>query len=164
MIFRVGNLDDDDFVQFYTNNGGDSNQGASMGARNNENNPLFVRVDGTSPTANSSTNAVNGVTFQLVMKIEKTGTHAPNYDHAELFIDQATEGEPDAEITGNGATATLSAFNVRTHAFDAGADAVYVDELRIATTYAAAIPEPSSFILAALGLLGMRGRRRRPRR
>jgi len=149
MLFRVENLDNDDFVQFYTNNGGADNEGASMGARNNPNNPLFVRVSGI--TDNSSTNAVNDVTFQLVMKIEKTGiTHASNYDHAELFIDRATESTLDANINANSTTATLSAFNVRTHSFDAGADAVFVDELRIATTFseAANLPAAPSYVAA----------------
>ena len=165
MLFRVGQLDSDDFVQFYANNGGDANSGASTGAKNATGLPLFARVGGNVNNVNSSTNAVANTTFQLVLKIENEtgGASTTNYDRANLFIDQATEGTSDASSGANSSVSALSAFNVRTFSFESG-DVVYVDELRIATTYAEAIPEPGSFALAVLGLLGLRGRRRRPRR
>ncbi len=42
-----------------------------------------------------------------------------------------------------------------------GTETILIDDLRVATSFAAAVPEPSSLLLAAVaGLLGLRRQRR----
>jgi len=159
MLFRVGSLQSDGFVQFAANNGGNKNQGASMGVKEGD---FFARVNGSNNTDSAGTFPAAGTTYQLVLKIDKiAGTGAPNYNRSQLFIDQATEGTADAVVSQKQSnTPTISAFKVRTFGFESG-DEVYVDELRIATTYAEAlIPAPAA-LPAGLVLLGIVALRRR---
>jgi len=144
-LVRLENMmEDNEFLQFYLDDGGGANVSVSGGIRNATDNPFFARVfDGgtAANTVNSTINAVNGTTYQVVLKFNRTLPN--NYSDCRLYINQATEGTPDAAVTGRDAgTDTLSAFHVRIHAFDADTQ-VYFDELRIATTYTEALaPQP----------------------
>ncbi|WFB37834.1 PEP-CTERM sorting domain-containing protein [Kiritimatiellota bacterium B12222] len=152
----------DEFFQIYLNNGlADNSKGGSVGMRNAAGNPAFARVGGSSNTTNLVGSAVDdGEVHQIVLKLSKTGLgHASNYDFAEVFVDLATEntGAPAANYgsqTGNSGVSALSSVAFRTHQLNLESDFVYIDNLRIATTYAEvlAIPEPSSILLISLGL------------
>jgi len=142
LLLQSTALDDGEFFQTYLTDAAGSNaNGASMGIRNNPGNPLFARVATT--TTNSTIQGDDGSTFQLVLKITKTGVgHATNYTQADLFVDQATEGTPDATRAGTNSTVDdLVRFGLRTHNFDLNIDYAYVDEIRIATTYAEALAD-----------------------
>jgi len=134
-LVRVENMADAEFLQLYLNNGGDENQGVSGGIKNVAGNPFFARVDGTSnnSSANSSVSAVSGTVYQVVLRFNRTPP--ANYSACRIYIDQRYEGTPDAAVTGrNAGTDTLSEFHCRIYDVDADTE-IYLDELRIATSY-----------------------------
>jgi len=166
LLLTTTSLLDDEFFQMYlTDAGGVNVNGGSMGIRNNPGNPLFVRSDGVAGTTNSSIQGDDGSTFQLVLKITKTGVgHALNYTQSDLYVDQGTEGTPDATMAGTDSTVDdVLRFALRTHLFDLNSDYAYLDEIRVATTYAEAlaIPEPATMGLMAVGAVALLRRRRR---
>jgi len=105
----------------------------------------FVRKGGASedddqtPTAFTHTNEV---VHRMVMKISKSSLDI--YDQVALFVNQETEGTPDAARGELDETTpsfdTVSVLHVRIWGMELD-DRVFVDELRIATTYAEALPE-----------------------
>lgn len=174
LLLKSTALANDEFFQTYlTSATGNNTTGASTGLRNNADNPLFARIrdySSNGATHNSSISGDDGVTRQLVLKVTKTGAYGADYDQSELFIDQLTEGAPDATtaLAGGPKDSLVSSFvrfGIRTHQLDLDADFIYVDEIRIATTYseALAVPEPCTFALMAVGLSGLQasGRRRK---
>jgi len=156
-----------DFVQLFFNNTVDtsntsSSRDSSLGSAidfDGFNGAYVARkgADGETPTSFAH---VNDEIHQMVIKISKSGGHGGNYDKIAVFVDKAAEGTPDAargadEVTNlaDGALTTLSQLHMRLYGLDVG-DRVYIDNLRIATTYGEAIPEPSGVALL-LGALGV---------
>ncbi len=77
-------------------------------------------------------------------------------------MDQASETSGiRADVPADGRATSLQRFGFRTAAWEGGEN-VFIDELRITTTYAEAlaIPEPSAALLTALGSLALLRRRR----
>ncbi len=159
---RTSDLYSNEFFQIYLNDGvGDNTKGGSVGIRNELGNPAFARVAGSGTTTNLTGSDIDDTNVhQVVLKLSKTGTgHATNYDFAEVFLDLATE-DTGAAITNYGSQlgdSTVSSLNTvafRTHQFDLNSDIVYIDNLRLATTYADAIviPEASSYVLLGLSI------------
>jgi hypothetical protein len=108
-----------------------------------DNGAYFVRKGGDqTPTAFLHS---NDTVHRMVMKLSSSGGGfpAPVYDQVALFVDRETEGTPDAyrgesEIT-NPTFDTISVLHVRLWGFELD-DRVFLDDLRIATTYAEALP------------------------
>jgi hypothetical protein len=166
-----------DFFQLYANNASHTS--------------TTLRADGTSPSGgidfsdsglggayvarkgrdyqtNSSLLHENDLIRQMVIRLSKTGSNGDNYDEVALFVNQGTEGTPDAARGAADPTSltltTLSQIHLRIYDFETG-NRVYLDNLRIATTYAeaASIPEPAGFamLLAGSAALALWARRRR---
>jgi hypothetical protein len=108
--------------------------------------------------ATTTVSATKNTTLQLVMKIMFSST---GNETVRLFVNQATEGTYDAQLTPEIADFT----RVRLFAGNAtaGGGAATFDAIRIATTYQDAIPEPGALALL-LGGAGLvcRSSRRRP--
>jgi hypothetical protein len=85
-----------------------------------------------------------------VLKISKdSGLATDRYNRVELFLDGTSiisRANPNLMIE-----ATMSVLHFRLSSLEA-ADRVYIDDLRIATTYAEAVPEPSGIALICFGL------------
>ncbi len=101
----------------------------------------------------------------MVGKFSKDGGSA-TYNRVDFFVDPVGLTEPAmADATRDGIDSTLnelSLFTVRTALME-GTETILIDDLRVATSFAAAVPEPSSLLLAAVavsGLLGLRRQRR----
>jgi hypothetical protein len=107
-------------------------------------------------------NATDGTVHQMVLRISKSGGNGGNFDELAVFIDQSS-GTPDVALGGAdpdnltaGSLSSLSLFHVRLSALDSG-DRVYLDNLQIATTYAEAVPEPTSMISVLIGTAVLAG-------
>lgn len=112
-----------------------------------------------------STVAVDGTTHLLVAQIQ-FGAGAGGTDHVNLYID------PTPGLSAPDVAAALSADTTRSASFDRvriqsgnGQAPVQFDELRIGTTFGsvdpAAVPEPATLGLAAIGGLSLLARKRR---
>ena len=148
-LLRVENMADSEFFQLYLNGGGDENQGASGGIKNATGNPFFARVGGSSPGANTAftaSSAVSGTVYQVVLRFNRT---APaNYSACRIYINQQQERTPDAMVTGRNAGAdTLSELHGRIYDVDADTE-IYLDEIRIATTYREALRAAPAPVIA----------------
>ena len=132
---------------------------------------MFARVG--SSGSGQTTNATANTDFLLVANFSKDGS--ANYNRTDLFIDPPDFTEPGiADATAISAVtglSSLSLFSVRNFNPEAG-DTVFIDSLRLATTFAdalggapIAVPEASTFTLLfasllSLGFVGWRRRRR----
>jgi len=132
----TGGWDGTDFLQFYVNDrtGSSDTRGVSGGVKNGSGSPYFARLNGSGSSANSTTAFhADDVTKQVVMKFSRGGA---TYDQTDVFVDQATEGTPNATQTaGSSGVASLSSFHVRTYSIEED-QFIYVDSVKIGTTYA----------------------------
>jgi len=132
----TGGWDSGDFLQFYANTstGGSENSGVSGGIKNTTGSPYFARLNGSGSSTNSTTAFhTDDVTRQVVLKFSRSGT---NYDRTDVFVDQLSEGTPDATRTaGSSGVSSLSSFHIRTFSIE-GTQDIYVDSLKIGTTFA----------------------------
>ncbi len=177
MTLQTTNDWDGDFWQIYVNDTyatADSTTPAFSAGLLNDSplNRYFVRkgpataAGSTNSSALQHTSASSNI-HTLVMKLSKsTGMAADLYDEVTLWVDQLTEGSPTAVLgaadlgTTSLNSASLSTLHFRVSSLEA-TDRVYLDNLRVATTFAAAvgIPEPASAALLALGsMMAMFGR------
>ena len=162
VLRTTGPMDDDDFLQFFFNqNLSESNgTGLSAGIRNRPNNPYFVRRGGLTQSTDASLTHQNNDRISLVIRLGKSGTLTSNpWNEIALFVNQPTEGTPDvardSTASGNGQISSIGAFQMRMFSFE-DTQTAFVDSIRIATTYGEAvttIPEPSSLLLIAAGVL-----------
>jgi hypothetical protein len=168
LIRNGGGIDNADFLNFQVSDGatGNTTSALGVGIRNNPGNPFFARVGDSgsgSSTTNSSTNATVDTTFLLVAKFSKDGGSS-TYNRTDLFINPLDANEPvTADATASsGVTglSSLSLFSVRNFQPEAG-DTVFIDELRIGTSFADVVPEPSHAVLLLLGGGALLLRRRR---
>jgi hypothetical protein len=132
MRTSVANPTTNDFLQFYFNStptssdsagyGGGVNRGASPGVAGS----YYVRrgnnADPPSPAGHTvSTNILHNYDQDtvLIFKLAKIlGGETDTYDIVSLFVDQATEGTPDAELAGtdgsaNADLASIDMFHIR---------------------------------------------------
>jgi hypothetical protein len=151
--FDVGGVGD--FVQLFFNNTVDTS--ATSSSKDNslsigtdfspppdgDNGAYFARKGGDqTPTTFVHS---NDVVHRMVMKVSKSSPGFPDiYDQVAVFVDQATEGAPDATRGASEVTTpdfmTLSQLHLRLYGLELE-DRVYMDGLRIATTYAEALPD-----------------------
>ena len=169
-LFQTTATVGDDFLQFtMNNNAADADFSAAIIMTS-----LYqarITSDGSNATtANSAVAPVVGMPMLLVGKVTKTGG-STNYNRLDLFVNPNSLSEPvtiDATVNRDMLITTLSFFTIRTARLDGG-DAYLFDALRVGTTWGdvvspinyAAVPEPSSFALAAIGAAGFAWRRRR---
>lgn len=152
LLRKSAAFDVQDMLQVYLDNGGGYSNGVSTGFRNG-NNKIFARVSG------ATTEGLVGIadtTYQIVLKVSKSAVPG-NYTTVDIFVSQRVEGTPTVSHTSNANTDTLSRFAIRT--FDGGGSAgvqqAFIDELRIATTYAealaaTAVPANSTVVSATI--------------
>lgn len=124
---------------------------------------LQARV-GSISTASSGTYA-GANTYFLVGMFQKTVSGASNpYTKATFWLNPGSTLDP-ASATGATGTGLLSSFGIlglRSNSVNqnAPADTILVDEIRVGTTFADVVPEPSTTLLGTLGLLALLRRRR----
>jgi len=175
-----GSFGDDDFIMFQftsaTSHFGNNSNVLGFGFRNASGNPFYARVgsSSTGDTVLTSTSASAGPprTFLLVAKMwdDPTvgGDGTDEYNRVDLFVYGEGDVAPTDEPDGSSADATashpvpfatsLSYFNLRT--FNIGSDDdIFIDELRVESSWADVIPEPTT--AAMLGLVGLAMLRRR---
>jgi hypothetical protein len=166
-----------DFFQVYVNannttstsaTGGTQDSAFSSGILNEAANRCFVRKGsasaGVGSTSNDGTHNAS-VEHTLVVKLSKSlGGVSDNYDEIGLWVDQTTEGAPNASLGASdlgfssGTTpalgATLSVIHVRLSSLEAG-DRAYLDNVKMGTTYAEVVPEPENCVLMLCGVFLM---------
>jgi len=156
---------DNDFFQLYVND--ESSESSTSGSQgtsvsggidyeqiiDSTNGAYFARKAGADEVPGTLA-PTDEALHQMVFKISKSGGNGGNYDEIALFVDQSSEGTPDIALgetdddnLGSGTFTSLSYLHVRLSSLDSG-DRVYLDNLRIATTFSEAIPEPASGALA----------------
>jgi hypothetical protein len=145
------------------NSGGigiNSNGGSNLGQ-------VVGRIRGNDGSAQTTTNigAPLGPTVTIpqffVGSLSKVGS--TNYNTLNVWVNPttATEGSADLTITRDlGISSGLNSFLFFTGATVETTDVVKLDSIKIATTYAAVIPEPSAVLLGGLGMLVLLRRRR----
>ena len=155
---RTNTFDIGDFLQIYFNddNGASETTSVSGGLRNQGSggdNFYFARVGGFALANNQNTTFTHpdDTNVQVVLKFSNTAFAGGDYDRTDLWINQATEGTADAfkaDVDSN--TAALEKIHIRVFSFE-GDETVYIDNLRIATTYGEAlvtvVPEPSTYLV-----------------
>ncbi len=87
-----------------------------------------------------------GVDYRVVAKFTQNGAN----DFMTLWIGPTSEGSPSISTTGTALSASLSAFAFRQTSVTGD---MSIDNLIVATTFAEAIPEPSTVLLSCLGCL-----------
>ncbi len=112
-----------------------------------------IATGSSSPDAQWATDLSFGTTYRA------TVAYDIDNDQAELWIDAASES--DTSILGAvvPSSTTVSAFSLRQSDSSAN-ETIRVDNLIVATTFAETIPETTSALLGALGLLTLLRRRR----
>jgi hypothetical protein len=158
---------DNDFMQLQVSNGATGNGANTMTVGLDGRNAIgFYSRIGTSGQGSSfSTGATfaDATDYLLVGKFSKDGGSA-TYNRVDFFVDPVGLTEPAmADATRDGIDSTLnelSLFTVRTALME-GTETILIDDLRVATSFAAAVPEPSSLLLAAVAVTGLLGRCRR---
>ncbi|QNN22261.1 PEP-CTERM sorting domain-containing protein [Planctomycetales bacterium ZRK34] len=168
LLIRVSSFEDGDFLQIQLSDGaaGNSSDTLSIGVQQSAGNPFFARVGQSSnDSVNASTQAADDTDFLLVAKFSKDGNG--QYANTDLFINPTDPyHEPaiaDAAASSSAPSITqLSHFTIRLFSFESD-DVVYLDEIRIASSFAEAVgvPEPASIGLLGAGVLGLISRRRR---
>jgi hypothetical protein len=121
---------------------------------------------GDQSNTNSSTNFTTGDNAQTVFVVLKYTFDAFNGDSVGLFVNPTvTDTEPAPTLTAPVDTTNFTlnsgirSVYLRNNSVEP--DVMYVDELRVGTTWVDVIPEPASMGLFALGGIGLIGRRRR---
>ncbi len=102
------------------------------------------------PTALST-----GVWFTAVLRINQTAVSAPV---VTIWVNPTLESDPSASHTGTLPNLAISTFALR-QATVIGR--INIDNLVIASSFAEAIPEPSTMVMVGAGLLGLLAIRRR---
>jgi len=159
---------DDDFMQLQVSNGATGNDAATMTVGLDGRNALgfYARIGTSGQGSSFSTGATfaDATDYLLVGKFSKEG--GANYNRVDFFVNPAGLTEPATpDATRDGIDSTLSElslFTVRTALME-GTETIFIDNLRVATSFAAAVPEPSSLLLAAVAVTGLLGRRRQRR-
>ncbi len=163
MRLQLESFETDDFLQFSLSNGSPltGNASLSFGVRNAAGSPFFARVGNHSNTTNSTLTSANQTDYMLVVKISRDG--ASTYNRTDLWVNPSPLAEPATATATHVGPATglgqVSILNVRIWSFEAD-DAVYFDDIRLGTSYAAVVPEPAGLSLLLLGLPALLRRRR----
>lgn len=153
MLLRVESYENDDFLQLYASNGattGNSSGSMAAGILNTTNNPFFVRVAGQNTT--SSTTTTDGTDYLVVTKYSKDGSGM--FNRTDLYVNPPSTAEPGTtDVTRVGPDSTVSAlsqFHTRVFSLETD-DSIFLDELRVGTTFADAIlgttPPPATQIV-----------------
>lgn len=152
-----GTLDGNDFASlwFDSSASGAHNNRPNFGIKGNlsGNNDLFVRTSGSAGSAIAGSNLSSGQTVTLMAHLWKSG--GGNYDHFDVWLNPLASdlASPDASFTGNTGLSQISMLGFRTTSLDSG-DLVLIDNLRLASTWADAlpVPEPAPFLMTSAGL------------
>jgi hypothetical protein len=160
-----------DFVQMIVNNASSTSTGridntatATSGAIDTSSGSMLYQARKGGTESNSTLIHTNDEIHQMIFKVSKDGND--KYNLIDVFIDQATEGTPDVSRGATDATlqtlTQISYVHFRIYDIEVG-DAIYVDNLKIGTTYADvnSIPEPSAIVMLAAGVLCLAAFRRR---
>lgn len=150
----AGAIGNGDFVQFTLST-------AAPGTNNDIpnisfSNQLVTARLGSNLTATNTTPITDGTSFLVVARLWKTTPGESNlYNHLTMWlnpVDESSFSQTVDAFTGFGPS--VSVVNFRTNGIDAG-DLSQFDEIRIGTTFASVIPEPSLFLGCGMAALGM---------
>ena len=115
---------------------------------------LGLDVGGSSATA-STGNLSLSTTYRVVTR------YNPTSDAIALWVGTFSESTPTISTSGTDASTSTNAFAIRqAGVFDNGDSALTLQNLIVATTFAEAVPEPSTALLGAFGALALLRRRR----
>jgi hypothetical protein len=98
---------------------------------------------------------VAGQTYFILGRLSKSAPGVGSaYDEFDVWVNPTAgaSGTPDLTATGSGGISSFGTIGVRTANIDA-LDEFWIDELKYATTFATAVPEPTTATLLAFGLL-----------
>ena len=162
LLLRVESFENDDFVQLQVSDGavGDNSATLSFGVRNQTGNPFFARVGTSANTTNAAVGAADDTDYFLVAKFSRDGS--VTFNRVDLFLNPTSPVEADhtpiaIRSTPSTGLNELSLFNVRVNSLEAD-DRIFLDNLRIGTTFAdvvpaqSEVPEPGTLALWGLGL------------
>jgi hypothetical protein len=166
LLIRVESFEEADFLQIQLSDGaaGNSTNTLSIGIQQTAGNPFFARVGQSgNSSVNASTLAADDTDFLLVAKFSKDGSG--QYANVDLFINP-TDPFNEPAIANAAASSSvpsitqLTHFTVRLFSIETD-DVIYLDDIRITNSFAAAlgIPEPGTACLLALSGIALLRRR-----
>jgi len=169
-LLHRDSTDSSDFLSFRVGDTSDRSNSGGMGIYSSTNFGTRILANGSTESTNTgSTGIADDTTYFLVGRFSRDGASggASDFDLMEMWVNPTTLdynslGTPDASVDFNSlVSGDLEFFGLRSVAIS-GTNEYLMDELRIGTSYAAVVPEPTSAALltGACGLLGLRRRRR----
>jgi len=178
-LFRYdGILNDNDFAVLWHDNvsTGSHTTRPNLGIKANQGNgagseDVVARLQLGGSGQVYAVDLVAGQTYFILGRLHRSAPGAGNvYDRFDVWVDPTAgaSGAPDLTAAGAGGVSSFGTIGIRTANIDA-VDTFWIDEIRYAATFeAAVVPEPSIALLMGAGLaaLSTKGRSRRspPRR
>ena len=165
-LFRYdGTLDDNDFGVLWHDNvsTGSHTDRPNLGIKGNRGDgsgseDVVARLQLSGSGQVYAVDLTAGQTYFILGRLHKTNPGASNdYDLFDIWVNPTagTAGAPDLTASGAGAISGFDTIGIRAANIDVG-DTFWIDEIRYATDFTTAtVPEPSTGLLLACGLIAL---------